>query len=75
MIRGMRYSLPRDAGTYAVILVHADGKQVVFESDVSKERAESMRDILCGFISDVRVVDQALPANGERLVADPDDNA
>jgi len=44
---------------YAIVLVHADGRQVVFESGILKERAESMQAILLGFIADVRVVNQA----------------
>ena len=52
---------PRSSETYALILIHPDGQQVVFESGISKERAEEMQGILRGFITDVQVVDQDLP--------------
>jgi len=48
-----------DRNTYAVILVHADGNSEVFESEISKERAEAMQAVLLKFIRDVQVVDQA----------------
>ena len=48
-------------GRYAIVLVHDDGHQVVFESGISKERADEMQAILIAFITDVRVVDQLPP--------------
>jgi hypothetical protein len=49
---------PDKPQTYALILIHQDGSEVVFESGITKERAEEMQTILRGFITDVRVIEQ-----------------
>jgi hypothetical protein len=49
---------PEKPMIYALILVHGDGRETVFESGITKERAEEMQSVLRGFITDVRVVER-----------------
>jgi hypothetical protein len=51
-------SNPPTDKTYSVVLVGADGHHVIFESCLSKDRAETMRTVLLGVVSDVEVVEE-----------------